>query len=89
MRSLMASCSTGTEMTLDRGVRYFDSGEDHYGQDDGEVSWRIPLGRVNWAYPEEEPIRHWEWTALSGHPANLTWPAFGGQDLGAGGRQTS
>ena len=27
-------------MTLDRDVRFFDSGEDYYGQDDGEVSWR-------------------------------------------------
>ena len=70
MRSLVAECSPGTQMTLDSNVRYFDSGEDYYGQDDGDVSWRIPLGRVNWAYPAEIPIHHWAWTALSGHPAS-------------------
>lgn len=31
MRSLVASCSPGAQMTLDRGVRYLDSGEDYYG----------------------------------------------------------
>ncbi len=81
MRSLVASCSPGAEMTLDQGVRYFDSGEDYYGQDDGEVSWRIPLGRVNWAYPEEVPIHHWAWTALSGHPASSPGPLLAARTL--------
>ena len=47
MQSLVANCSPGAEMMLDRDVRYFDSSEVYYVQDDGEVSWRIPLGRVN------------------------------------------
>jgi aminobenzoyl-glutamate utilization protein B len=81
MRSLVANCSPGGEMTLDRDVRYFDSGEDYYGQDDGEVSWRIPLGRVNWAYPEEVPIHHWAWTALSGHPASSPGPLLAARTL--------
>jgi aminobenzoyl-glutamate utilization protein B len=59
MRSLVAACAPSASMTLDTDVRYFDSGEDYYGQDDGEVSWRIPLGRVNWAYPEEVAIHDW------------------------------
>ncbi len=57
-------------MRLDRGLKLYDTGEDYYGQDDGEISWRIPLGRVNWAYPEEVTIHHWAWTAWSGHPAS-------------------
>jgi aminobenzoyl-glutamate utilization protein B len=81
MRSLVAVCSPGTGMTLDRDVRFFDSGEDYYGQDDGEVSWRIPLGRVNWAYPEEVPIHHWAWTALSGHRASHPGPLLASRTL--------
>ncbi len=81
MRSLVAACSPGAEMTLDRSVRFFDSGEDYYGQDDGEVSWRIPLGRVNWAYPEEVPIHHWAWTALSGHRASHPGPLLAARTL--------
>jgi aminobenzoyl-glutamate utilization protein B len=81
MRALVAQCSPGSAMTLDRAVRYFDSGEDYYGQDDGEVSWRIPLGRVNWAYPEEVPIHHWAWTALSGHRASHPGPLLGSRTL--------
>ena len=56
MKDLSRVCSPGVKMELDRGVHYFDSGADYYGQDDGEVSWRIPLGRVNWAYPKQIPI---------------------------------
>lgn len=74
MAELCRSCSGETEMQLDRGVHYFDSGEDYYGQDDGEVSWRIPLGRVNWAYPKQVSIHHWSWTSLSGHPASHAGP---------------
>ena len=68
-------------MELDRGVHYFDSGADYYGQDDGEVSWRIPLGRVNWAYPKQVPIHHWAWTALSGHRASSPGPLAASQAL--------
>jgi len=81
MQSLVANCSPGAVMTLDRDVRFFDSGEDYYGQDDGEVSWRIPLGRVNWAYPEEVPIHHWAWTALSGHLASSPGPLLAARTL--------
>ena len=57
------------------------SGADCYGQDDGEVSWRIPLGRVNWAYPKQVPIHHWAWTALSGHRASHAGPLSASQVL--------
>lgn len=85
MRTLAAVTAPGREMTLDRGIRLFDKGEDHYGQDDGEVSWRIPLGRVNWAYPEEVPIHHWAWTALSGHPAGTPGPLMASEALAIAG----
>ncbi len=84
MSALTATCAPGEPMRLDRTTRYFDTGEDYYGQDDGEVSWRVPLGRVNWAYPEQVPIHHWAWTALSGHPASFPGPLMAVQALAAG-----
>ena len=84
MQNLSTACSPGAEMKLDRGIRYFDSGQDYYGQDDGEVSWRIPLARINWAYPEEVPIHHWAWTALSGHPASHPGPLMASHALALG-----
>lgn len=81
MHSLVENCSPGAAMKLDRNVRYYDSGTDYYGQDDGELSWRIPLGRVNWAYPEEVPIHHWAWTALSGHSASHPGPLLASRTL--------
>ncbi|MFN4141392.1 amidohydrolase [Aestuariivirga sp.] len=81
MEELSRACAPDEEMDLDRGVGYFDTGEDYYGQDDGEVSWRIPLGRVNWAYPKQVPIHHWAWTALSGHAAGHKGPLAASQTL--------
>lgn len=74
MEELSRICSPDEQMELHRDVRYFSSGADFYGQDDGEVSWRVPLGRVNWAYPKQVPIHHWAWTALSGHQASHAGP---------------
>lgn len=82
MGDLVRSCAGG-EMTLDREVRFYDTGVDYYGQDDGDLSWRIPLGRVNWAYPEEVPIHHWAWTALSGHAAGTPGPLLASEVLAA------
>jgi aminobenzoyl-glutamate utilization protein B len=84
MEELSRACAPGERMELDRGVHFFDSGEDHYGQDDGEVSWRIPLGRVNWAYPKQVPIHHWGWTALSGHRASHAGPLAASRALAMG-----
>lgn len=70
MAELSRAVSPNAGLRLDRGLKLYDTGEDYYGQDDGEVSWRIPLGRVNWAYPEDVTIHHWAWTAWSGHPGS-------------------
>ena len=45
------------------------------------MSWRVPLGRVNWAYPKQVPIHHWAWTALSGHRAGHAGPLSASQAL--------
>lgn len=81
MRDLSRACAPNEPMEIDAEVRYFDTGEDFYGQDDGEVSWRIPLGRVNWAYPKQIPIHHWAWTALSGHSASNPGPLSAAEAL--------
>lgn len=81
MQALSASATPGEPFALDRGVALYDSGEDYYGQDDGEVSWRIPLGRINWAYPEGVTIHHWAWTALSGHEAASPGPLMAARVL--------
>jgi aminobenzoyl-glutamate utilization protein B len=83
MERLSAACAPESPMHLDRGIHYFDEGRDPYGQDDGELSWRIPLGRVNWAYPRQIPIHHWAWTALSGHRASHPGPLMASQTLAA------
>jgi len=80
MRNLAASCGAD-DMLLDRKLAFYDQGVDYYGQDDGEISWRIPLGRVNWAYPQGVPIHHWAWTALSGHRASSAGPLMASEAL--------
>ena len=74
MRKLVSEVGKSEKMTLHRDIEFFNKGEDYFGQDDGEVSWRVPLGRLNWAYPEEIPIHHWAWTALSGNKASEAGP---------------
>ena len=74
MRKLVSEVDNSEKMTLHRDIAFFNKGEDYFGQDDGEVSWRVPLGRLNWAYPEEIPIHHWAWTALSGNKASEAGP---------------
>ena len=69
MRDLCEADSPGEGFTFDRGLKLHTEDAEYYGPDDGEVRWRIPLGRVNWAYPGQVPIHHWAWTALSGHSA--------------------
>jgi aminobenzoyl-glutamate utilization protein B len=81
MKELAKACSGQHSITLENEIRFHDEGEDYYGQDDGEVSWRVPLGRVNWAYPKEIPIHHWAWTALSGHPSSHHGPLAVSQAL--------
>lgn len=65
----LAEAETGSdEVACTSELRYVDHGVDHYSQDDGEVSWRIPLGRVNWEIPQQIPLHSWSTTALAGMP---------------------
>lgn len=36
---------------------------------------------MNWAYPQDVPIHHWGWTALSGHPAGDAGPLMAAEAL--------
>jgi aminobenzoyl-glutamate utilization protein B len=81
MRELSAAASPDTPFDLHRDLAYFDEGIDYYGQDDGDASWVVPLGRVNWAYPTNVPIHHWAWTALSGHPSSSAGPLMASEAL--------
>ena len=81
MTDLAKSCGGGSPLSLDHSTRLYKEGQDYYGQDDGEVSWRIPLGRVNWSYPNDIPIHHWGWTALSGHSAGDAGPLMAAEAL--------
>ena len=81
MDKLVKKVSNGKKMTLHKDIGYFDQNEDYFGQDDGEVSWRIPLGRVNWAYPMEIPIHNRAWTELSGNKASYPGPLMASEAL--------
>ena len=81
MRELGEVCAPGEQLDLDQGIALYDSGQDYFSQDDGEASWRIPLGRVNWAFPKQVPIHHWAWTALAGHAASRAGPLMASQAL--------
>jgi aminobenzoyl-glutamate utilization protein B len=74
MRQLSAEASPGEPFVLESGIQYLDQGMDPYAQDDGDISWRIPLGRVNWAMPQGVPLHHWATTALTGSEAGAVGP---------------
>ena len=84
MQELSRAVDPAKPFDLHRTLEYFDDGVDYYGQDDGDVSWVVPLGRVNWAYPTNVPIHHWAWTALSGHPASTPGPMMASEALAIG-----
>jgi len=81
MADLARACGGSSSLTLDRSTKLYSEGHDYYGQDDGEVSWHIPLGRANWACPKDVPIHHWGWTALSGHKAGDAGPLMAAEAL--------
>ncbi|MBQ4132537.1 MAG: peptidase dimerization domain-containing protein, partial [Desulfovibrionaceae bacterium] len=65
----LAKNATGTDKVVSNPeIIYLCEGVDPYTQDDGEVSWRIPLGRVNWEIPLQIPLHNWCTTALAGMP---------------------
>lgn len=84
MQELSQVATPGKPFALHREIAYFDDGIDYYGQDDGDASWIVPLGRVNWAYPTGVPIHHWAWTALSGHAAGDAGPLMASEALALG-----
>ncbi len=47
-------------------LTYLKGGIDPYSQDDGEASWHIPLGRLNWEIPLQLPLHNWATTAAAG-----------------------
>jgi aminobenzoyl-glutamate utilization protein B len=69
MHQLAHSCEPGGSFDLDRTISLHTGKVDPYGQDDGEISWRVPLGRVNWAVPRQVPFHSWATTAISGSRA--------------------
>lgn len=83
MRALAKICRPDGEFRLDEGIGLYSEGLDPYGQDDGEVSWRIPLGRVNWAFPDQVPLHNWALTALAGHQASHPGPLMASEALAA------
>lgn len=83
MRALAKTCRPDGGFRLDEEVGLYREGLDPYGQDDGEVSWRIPLGRVNWAFPDQVPLHNWALTALAGHEASHPGPLMASEALAA------
>jgi aminobenzoyl-glutamate utilization protein B len=83
MRALARTCRPDGGFRLDEEVGLYREGLDPYGQDDGEVSWRIPLGRVNWAFPDQVPLHNWALTALAGHEASHPGPLMASEALAA------
>src|SRR5262249_28573859 len=81
MRALATAFRPDGEFFLDRAVGYYGEGLEPYGQDDGEASWRIPLGRVNWAYPRQIPLHSGALTALAGHAAGEAGPLMASEAL--------
>ena len=66
MADLAKNATGAEEITSHPEIGYLSGGFDPYSQDDGEVSWRIPLGRLNWEIPAQIPLHNWCTTALAG-----------------------
>ena len=87
LEELSARARPGAELRLDRSVALYREGVDPYGQDDGEVSWQIPLARINWAAPEAVPLHHWAFTEYSGMQAANAGPLMASEALAACGME--
>lgn len=68
IKEFCSKANNDSTFTFDQGIQYYNQGYDSYAQDDGEVSWHIPLGRINWAVPEQIPLHNWIMTAYAGLP---------------------
>jgi len=63
----LAKNATGSgKVVSNPEIIYLSGGIDPYSQDDGEASWHIPLGRLNWEIPPQIPLHNWCTTALAG-----------------------
>ncbi len=69
MKKLSKNFEPNNSLDMDQGINIYTEGVDPYGQDDGELSWHIPLSRFNWAVPKYIPFHNWATTALSGSKA--------------------
>jgi hypothetical protein len=45
------------------------------------ASWRIPLGRVNWAIPNQVPLHNWAMAALAGYEGSTPGPLMASETL--------
>lgn len=66
METLCANAVGCGKIELHPEILYLKEGVDPYSQDDGEASWHMPLGRVNWEIPAQIPLHNWCTTALAG-----------------------
>ena len=70
LNELSVNATGVPEVESNPEIMFLNDGVDPYSQDDGEVSWRIPLGRVNWEIPMQIPLHNWATTALAGMPSS-------------------
>jgi aminobenzoyl-glutamate utilization protein B len=87
MGEFAAAADAGHEMRSGLEDDLMTDGTDPYGQDDGEVSWTRPLGRVNWSIPAGVPLHSWTATALFGTAAAWKGAAMASQALALGAAQ--
>lgn len=66
MEELTSNATGNAKVNSFPEIQYLNEGIDPYSQDDGEVSWHIPLGRINWEIPSQIPLHNWCTTALAG-----------------------
>ncbi len=81
LEQLAHACRPNERFELDRGLALHAEGHDPYGQDDGELSWHVPLARANWAIPKQVPLHNWACAALTGHPASYPGPRMASEAL--------
>ena len=66
IRELSVNCTGNANVKSFPELMYLKGGVDPYSQDDGEASWHIPLGRLNWEIPAQIPLHNWATTAIAG-----------------------
>lgn len=69
MSTLCKNATGNKKVVSSPELVYLKGGVDPYSQDDGEASWHIPLGRLNWEIPLQIPLHNWATTAIAGMPS--------------------